>query len=376
MSTRDEDFVSQVFVVNTHTPVLFFSSKGIVYMLKVYKLPLGSPTARGKAMINLLPLDEGETISTLMPMPEDEDTWGDWHIIFATAQGKVRRNSLKDFVNIKANGKIAMKFENGNAGDRLIRVRTVTEDDDLLLSTRQGKCIRFPVPDLRVFTGRTSTGVRGIKLAKNDEVVTMSALKHVHVDSDSREMYLQAVSAKRRLAGADYTGKKEEQKRDRELAARLEEPAYRAMAEHEEFVLTVTEDGMGKRTTSYEYRITGRGGSGITGIELKRGKKSTRVVSSFPVLSSDELVMVTDGGKLIRMPVADISQLGRTTRGVTLFKTAEDEKVVSVTRIREADTGEGAEEGEAAPGIIEPEAVEPEDIESDSGEEPEGADAE
>ena len=350
MSTRDEDFVSQVFVVNTHTPVLFFSSRGIVYVLKVYKLPLGSPTARGKAMINLLPLQEGETISTLMPMPEDEETWGQWDIVFATAQGKIRRNSLKDFANIKANGKIAMKFENGNADDRLIRVRTITEDDDVLLSTRQGKCIRFSVGDLRVFTSRSSTGVRGIKLAKDDEVISMSALKHVHADSESRELYLQSVSAKRRLAGADYTDKKEEKKRDKELAARLEDPSYQAMAEHEEFILTVTEDGLGKRSTAYEYRITGRGGSGITSIELKRGKKTTHVVASFPVVDTDELVMVTDGGKLIRMPVADISQSGRTTRGVTLFKTAEDENVVSVTRIRETDTEGDETSAESADG--------------------------
>ena len=338
MSTRDEDFVSQVFVVNTHTPVLFFSSSGIVYMLKVYKLPLGSPTARGKAMINLLPLKEGETISTLMPLPEDEKAWGDLNIVFATAQGKIRRNLLNDFVNVKANGKIAMKFENGNAGDRLIRVRTVTEDDDIILSTRQGKCIRFAVNDLRIFTSRSSTGVRGIKLAKGDNVISMSALKHVHANSESRELYLQAVSASRRLAGADYTGKKEEKKRDTDLSNRLKEPAYQAMAEHEEFLLTVAEDGFGKRSTAYEYRITGRGGSGITSIELKRGKKSSNVVASFPVINTDELVMVTDGGKLIRMSVADISQSGRTTRGVTLFKTADDENVVSVKRIREADT--------------------------------------
>jgi DNA gyrase subunit A len=373
MSTRDEDFVSQVFVVNTHTPVLFFSTSGIVYMLKVYKLPLGSPTARGKAMINLLPLKEGETISTLMPLPEDEGTWGDLNIVFATAQGKIRRNSLNDFVNVKANGKIAMKFENGNAGDRLIRVRTVTEDDDVILSTRLGKCIRFAVDDLRVFTSRSSTGVRGIKLTKGDDVISMSALNHVHANSESRELYLQAVSANRRLSGADYTDKKDEKKRDTELADRLNDPAYQAMAEHEEFLLTVTQDGFGKRSTAYEYRITGRGGSGITSIELKRGKKTTDVVASFPVISTDELVMVTDGGKLIRMPVADISQSGRTTRGVTLFKTAEDENVVSVTRIREADTedadaDDGEVEGDGGGGDAKQDTDESPDTGTDSSE--------
>jgi len=358
MATREEDFVAQVFVVNTHTPVLFFSSTGIVYKLKVYRLPLGSPTARGKAMINILPLQEGETISTLMPLPEDEETWADLQIVFATAKGQVRRNSLSDFGNVKANGKIAMKFENGAAGDRLIRVRTCTEDDDILLSTAGGKCIRFPVAALRVFSSRSSTGVRGIRLGKGDEVISMSALRHVKAEVAQRDEYLASVGARRRLAGGDYTDRDEDKARDEGLAARFDAPEFQRMGEDEEFVLTITRDGFGKRTSAYEYRIAGRGGLGIASIDLKRGKKTTRVVASFPVLETDQIVMVTDGGQLIRCPISDISTVGRTTRGVTLFKTAADENVVSVTRLRDVngdgdldadtDAADGGEETDGA----------------------------
>ncbi len=344
MATRDEDFVNQVFVVNTHTPVLFFSSTGKVYKLKVYQLPVGSPTARGKAMINLLPLAEGETISTLMPMPEDEASWGDLFVMFATASGGVRRNRLSDFVNVMANGKIAMKLD---AGDRLVRVRTCTEDDDVLLSTRLGKCIRFPVTDVRVFVGRASTGVRGIRLAKDDRVIAMSALGHVEEEVAQREAYLQAVNARRRLGGSDYTGKAEDKARDEAVAARLDEPAFRDMAQGEEFILTISEDGLGKRTSAYEYRIAGRGGKGLDSMDLRRadGAAASTVVASFPVVDRDQIVMVTDGGQIIRCPVEHISFVGRKTRGVTSFKTAADERVVSVTRLRDVD-GEGGEDGE------------------------------
>ncbi|OHC75728.1 MAG: DNA gyrase subunit A [Rhodospirillales bacterium RIFCSPLOWO2_12_FULL_58_28] len=344
MSTREEDFVSHVFVVNTHTPVLFFSSTGIVYKLKVYRLPIGSPTARGKAMVNILPLKEGETISTLMPLPEDEKTWSDLSVMFATASGGIRRNRLSDFTNVMTNGKIAMKLDDG---DRLVKVRTCTEEDDVLLFTRDGKCIRFPVSDLRVFTSRSSTGVRGIKLAKDDQVIGMSALKHVKAGVAERDDYLQAVNAKRRLTGSDYSEKPEEKERDKALAARLDEPFFIEMMKKEEFVLTVSADGFGKRSSSYEYRISGRGGQGIAGMNLARDGEDSHVVASFPVISTDQLVMVSNGGQLIRMPVEDISCAGRTTRGVTLFKTAADERVVSVTRLREGDNdGEDVESGD------------------------------
>ena len=340
MATRDEDFVNQVFVVNTHTPVLFFSSTGKVYKQKVYKLPIGSPTSRGKAMINLLPLEEGETISTLMPLPEDEETWGDLFVMFATASGGVRRNRLSDFVNVMANGKIAMKLDDG---DHLVRVRTCTEDDDILLATRSGKCIRFAVVDVRVFSGRTSTGVRGIRLAKDDRVISMSALAHVEAEVADRDDYLHAVNARRRLAGSDYTDRDEDKARDLELTARLDEPAFVAMAEAEEFILTLSEDGLGKRTSAYEYRITGRGGKGIDSMDLRRGKEEpSTVVASFPVVDEDQIVMVTNGGQIIRCPVEDISFMSRKTRGVTSFKTAEGESMVSVTRLRDVN---GDDEG-------------------------------
>lgn len=343
MSTREADFVSQVFVVNTHTPVLFFSSTGIVYKLKVYKLPLGSPQARGKAMINILPLDEGETIATLLPLPEDEETWADLSVLFSTASGGIRRNLLSDFTNVMANGKIAMKLKDG---DRLVRVRTCTEDDDVLLSTRLGKCIRFPVSGLRVFSSRSSTGVRGVKLADGDEVISMSCLVHVKAEVAEREEYLHSISARRRLVGSDYTDRAKDKAHDEALAARLGEPRFRDMAAGEEFILTLTEDGLGKRTSSYEYRISNRGGKGITAMDLRRGKNTSAVVASFTVLDTDQVVMVSDGGQLIRCPVSGISFQGRSTRGVTVFRTAKNEKVVSVTRLRDVENGDGDSDNE------------------------------
>ncbi|TVR97770.1 MAG: DNA gyrase subunit A [Rhodospirillales bacterium] len=349
MATREEDFVSQVFVVNTHTPVLFFSSAGMVYKLKVYKLPAGTPQARGKALINLLPLAAGVTISTLMPLPEDEGTWGDLFVVFATASGKVRRNALSDFTNVMAGGKIAMKLDEG---DRLVRVRPFSEGDDILLFSRNGQCIRFPVPEVRVFAGRTSTGVRGIRLAGGDTVINMCGLRHVNFDVAARDEYLQAVNARRRLAGSDYTDRTEDQERDSALAARLDEPAFQVMAAEEEFVLTVTDDGFGKRTSSYEYRISGRDGSGVAAIDLERpGGPAASVVAAFPVLDSDQIVMVTNAGQLMRCPVAGISVMSRRTRGVRLFATAEAERVVSVSRIRDVEDnggGDAAEDAEVA----------------------------
>lgn len=336
MATRDEDFVNQVFVVNTHTPVLFFSSTGMVYKLKVYRLPVGTPQARGKALINLLPLDQGEMITTLMPLPEDEDAWADLFVLFATASGNVRRNRLSDFTNVMANGKIAMKLADG---DKLVRVRTCSEDDDVLLSAAGGKVIRFPVTDVRVFSGRTSTGVRGMRFGKGDEVIAMSVVKHVVVDVEERDAYLQAVNAGRRLVGSDYTDREEDRARDIELAARLDDnPRFVAMAAEEEYVLTLTEDGMGKRTSAYEYRIAGRGGQGVTGIDLARGKgKASRIIAAFTVIDADQIVLVSDGGQIIRCPIDQISIVGRTSRGVTVFDTADDERVVSVSRLRDVD---------------------------------------
>ncbi len=331
MATRDEDFVQDVFVASTHTIVLFFSSRGMVYQLKVYRLPLGSPQARGKAMINLLPLSCGETISTVMMLPEDEESWERLHVLFTTTTGNVRRNALSDFTNIMANGKIAMKLADG---DRLIRVRTCTEDDTVLLATRRGMCIRFPVPEVRLFVGRTSTGVRGIRLEDGDEIIWMSILRQVDVDVAERDAYLRQANALRRADGDE----------DEDLSAAdapgLDPEIFETLAQSEQFVLTVTEKGFGKRTSAYDYRTTRRGGKGIVNVNLV--KRDDRVVSTFPVEPADQIMLVTDSGQVIRCPVNDVRIASRRTQGVKLFDVAGEGKVVSVARLRdvgEADNG-------------------------------------
>jgi len=318
MATRDEDFVSQVFVANTHTPMLLFSSRGMAYTRKVYRLPLGTPQARGKAWVNLLPLQEGESIATMMPLPEDEDSWDQLHVMFATSTGSVRRNALSDFTNIKANGKIAMKLvdDKGESLGELIAVQSCNADQDVLLAAASGKAIRFPVTDVRVFVGRNSTGVRGLKLQKGDTVISMSILAHAEADStDTRDAYLRYANALRR----------DDEERPEP------DPAFDQLAADEEFILSVTANGYGKRTSAYEYRIAGRGGQGIINIETS--DRNGEVVASFPVEDDDHILLVTDGGQLIRCPVADIRIAGRNTQGVTLFKTAKDEHVVSVSRL-------------------------------------------
>ena len=333
MTTKEEDFVTRLFVASTHTPVLFFSSKGLVYKMKVYKLPLGSPTSKGKPFVNLLPLDEGENITTIMKLPENEADCKDLSIMFATAFGNVRRNSLMDFVNVQSNGKIAMKLD---AGDRLINVALCTEDNDVMLAAKSGKCIRFPVTDVRVFVGRNSTGVRGIKLLGDDEVISMSILKHISANADERDEYLRISSAMKRTAQEDgtdvYTSPEQTG-----LLNLLTTEKFKEMEEKEEFILTVTVTGYGKRSSSYEYRVTGRGGQGIANMEMSPRNKE--VISSFPIENDNQIMMVTDGGKLIRMPVEDIRIAGRKTQGVILFRTAENERVVSVTWLN-ADEGD------------------------------------
>lgn len=338
MATKEEDFVTRLFVANTHTPVLFFSSKGLVYKMKVYKLPLGSPTSKGKPFVNLLPLADGENITTIMKLPENEAECEGMSIMFATSQGNVRRNSLMDFVNVQSNGKIAMKLDDG---DKLINVRICHEDNDIMLAARSGKCIRFPVTEVRMFVGRNSTGVRGIKLADGDEVISMSVLNHSEATSEERDEYLKLSSALKRM----------ESERDGESCpltpadaglemSVLNQEKYLAMAEKEQFILTVTSTGYGKRSSSYEYRVTGRGGQGIANMEMSARNKE--VVSSFPIEDDNQIMMITDSGKLIRMPVKDIRIAGRKTQGVILFRTSEDEKVVSVTWL-DADEGDDDE---------------------------------
>ena len=335
MTTKEEDFVTRLFVASTHTPVLFFSSRGIVYKMKVYKLPLGSPTSKGKPFINLLPLTEGENITAIMKLPENEAECENMSIAFATASGNIRRNSLMDFVNVQSNGKIAMKLDEG---DKLINVALCDESNDIMLAAKSGKCIRFPVADLRVFVGRNSTGVRGIKLSGDDKVISMSILKHSDATAEQRDEYLRISSTIKRMeaeAGgnacinADQTG----------MLHLLNAEEYAKMAENEEFILTVTVTGYGKRSSSYEYRVTGRGGVGIANMEMSPRNKE--VISSFPITEDNEVMMVTDGGKLIRMPIDDIRIAGRKTQGVILFRTSENENVVSVTKLdADADSDE------------------------------------
>lgn len=327
MSTRDEDTVSEVFVANTHTQVLFFTTSGRVFGMKVYKLPLSTPQARGKAMVNLLPLETGETISTIMPMPEDESLWSHMQILFATSSGHVRRNALSDFTNIRSNGKIAMKLEEG---ERLISVRSCNETNDVLLTTRLGRCVRFEVTKVRQFTGRTSTGVRGVRLGKEDEVVSMTILNQVSFSIEERDAYLKQAMRLRRQEGEEETNGEE--------GPSLSQERFDELAAQEEFILTVSENGFGKRSSAYEYRCTNRGGQGITTMDVT--SKTGKIVDSFPVQDEDDIMLVTNTGKLIRCPVHDVRIAGRRTQGVTLFRVDKGEAVVSVARIQEGEEEE------------------------------------
>ena len=327
---RDEDFITKLFVANTHTPILFFSSAGMVYKLKTWRLPVGNPQARGKALINLLALDQGERITTIMPMPEDEASWANLQIIFATQSGDVRRNELADFESINRNGKIAMKLEDGDA---LIGVETCSDADDILLTTAQGQCIRFAATDVRVFQSRGSTGVRGIKLTDDDKVISLSILKHVEATPDERYAFIKKSRAA--LGEAEANGNGDEEKPSETFA--LSPERFAEMQAAEQVILTVSANGYGKRTSTYDYRITNRGGKGITAMAVN--ERNGPLVASFPVVEQDEIMLVTDGGQVIRCPVHDIRQAGRSTQGVIVINTAEDEHVVSVERISE-DAGD------------------------------------
>jgi DNA gyrase subunit A len=347
MSTKEEDFVTRLFVANTHTPMLFFSSTGMVYKLKVWRLPQSTPQARGKAMINILPLDQGEYITTVMPLPEDEASWDSLHVMFATKSGGVRRNKLSDFVQINRNGKIAMKLD--DAGDSIIGVQICTEDDDVLLTAAGGRSARFAVADVRVFAGRTSTGVRGIKLDEGDEVIGMTILRHVDVTSAEREAYLKQAAAMRRAmlgeaAGEDGPAKTDDEDADdapsEELT--LSPERYAELGAREQFVLAVTERGYGRRSSSYRYPARGRGGKGVIAMDIT--ERNGKLIASFPVEDDDQIMLVTDAGQLIRVPVHDISVQARGTQGVTIFRTDPGERVVSVSRVEE--TGENGSEEE------------------------------
>lgn len=350
MATKEEDFVSRLFVANTHTPVLFFSSEGQVYKEKVWRLPLAAPNARGKALVNMLPLEKGERITTIMPLPEDEESWETLDVMFATASGGVRRNKLSDFVNVNRAGKIAMKLDEG---DHIVDVQICTEGNDVLLTTALGQCIRFAVPEVRVFKGRDSTGVRGINLAKDDIVISMAILHHLDATPEERATYLKDAAAARRALTGEGEETAEVASDGEETAGEVELGAKRLeMQLAEQFILTVSEKGYGKRTSSFEYRVTGRGGKGIVAMVVN--ERNGKLVASFPVVDSDQLMLVTDGGQVIRVPVDSgpgnrIRIAGRSTQGVTVFNTDASEKVVSVERI--GDEGEGEEgDGEVETG--------------------------
>ena len=319
MATKDEDVVTQLFVTSTHTPVLFFSTLGRVYRMKVWRLPEGGPATRGRPMINLLPLAEGETISAVLALPEDEAAWADLHVMFATAKGYVRRNSMDAFANIRTAGKIAMKFEGDDADDRLIGVKLLTEADDVLLATCQGKAIRFSATDVREFQSRDSTGVRGARLAHGDEVISLSVLRGTPFTAEQREAYLRAAPWK-----------------EGEREATLEAATMNAMAAAEEFILTVCANGYGKRSSAYEYRRTNRGGQGITNID-NLGRNGP-VVASFPAHNGEQLMLVTDQAKLIRMSLETLRVIGRNSAGVRLFHVAENEHVVSAAKIGDSES--------------------------------------
>ncbi|MEQ8934865.1 MAG: DNA gyrase subunit A [Amphiplicatus sp.] len=343
MKPKEEDFVSQLFIGNTHTPLLFFTSTGMSYKMKLWRIPEGAPQSRGKAFVNLLPLAQDERVTTILPLPEDEDSWANLHVMFATKSGNVRRNQLSDFQRVNRNGKIAMKTEDGDA---IVGVSICRPDEDVLLTTAAGMCIRFPVDDVRVFAGRTSTGVRGIRLDKDDEVISMAILHHIDTDSEEARTYLKHAAAMRRAVGE--SDGEEEAEEAGEASVAISQARLAELGAAEQFVLTVTSNGYGKRSSSYEYRTSGRGGKGI--IAIVTNARNGAVVASFPIEDNDQIMLVTDGGQLIRTPVGDIRVAGRNTQGVTIFRTREGEKVVSVERIE--DIGD-EDEGEGDPGAEE-----------------------
>ncbi len=333
MATKDEDAVTELFVTSTHTPVLFFSTHGKVYRLKVWKLPEGGPQTKGRPMINLLPLADGEVISTVLPLPEDEAEWADLHVMFATAKGGVRRNSMDSFTNVPSNGKFAMKFDE-DSDDRLIGVELLTDNDDVLLATRNGKAIRFAGDAVRSFQSRTSTGVRGIALKGDDEVISLSVLRGFEASTEERDQYLKAAPWK-----------------DNENEPELSPERMAEFSETEDFILTVCANGYGKRSSAYEYRQSGRGGQGILNID--NIKRNGTVVASFAATDDEQVMLVTDQAKLIRMKVADMRVIGRNSSGVKLFDVAKGEHVVGAAKIDEEEEPENQAEDAVVEEMVE-----------------------
>ena len=350
VSMKEDDFVVELFSATTHTEVLFFSSAGMVYKEKVWRLPVGGPASRGKALVNIFPLAADERIESVMPLPDDEEARNELDVMFATSSGTVRRNKLSDFIRVNRNGKIAMKLDDD--GDGIVSVKICSEKDDILLTTALGQCIRFPATDVRVFAGRNSTGVRGIRLGEGDEVISMGILRHVEVTSDEARAYLKHAAAMRRAATGEEEEVSADEDEDETTGETVLSPERIAeLGAAEEFVLTIADDGMGKRSSAYDYRVTGRGGKGLVaqniwGRDKKKGPVK-KVAQSFPVGDGDQVMLVTDAGQLIRTPVDQIRIAGRSTAGVWILRTAEDERVVSVARLVE-DSETAMEEGDGA----------------------------
>ena len=341
MATKTEDAVTRVFSASTHAPLLFFTSGGKVYKMKVWRLPLGAANSRGKAFVNLLPIEPGETITSILALPEDEATWGALDVMFATRSGSVRRNKLSDFVDVRRNGKIAMKLDEG---DGIVGVAVCSADQDVLLTTAAGRCIRFSVDEVRVFASRDSTGVRGVKLAGEDTVISMAVLRSVAATPAERAAYLKHQRAMLRAAGEEgdeAPAAVEEGDEDGDETT-LTPERIAELGAAEEILLTVSSEGFGKRTSAYDFRRTGRGGQGLAAQDLS--KRGGRLVGSFPIEESDQILLVTDQGQLIRVPVSQIRVAARNTQGVTIFRTAQDEHVVSVERL--ADSGGDDNQGE------------------------------
>ena len=331
MSTKDEDFVTTLFVANTHTQLLFFTTDGIVYKLKTWRLPLGGRNARGKAIVNILPIAPGMSIAAIMPVDAPEDEWANLQIVFATSEGDVRRNALDDFTNVMRNGKIAMKLPEGV---RLINARIASEDDDVMLTTRMGKAIRFRTTDVRVFKGRDSTGVRGIRLASGDEVVSMAIIRHFEATPGERAAYLKMRRAVAGLTDEDEAETDADGEEEGIEEAALGQERYVAMSEAEDLLLTVTEKGAGKLSSSHDYPLRGRGGQGV--MAMDRAMRAGPLAALFPVTMDDQIMLATDAGQSIRVPVTGISFRSRTAGGVRVFNTSAGERVVSVALIAEA----------------------------------------
>ncbi|HVY86244.1 MAG TPA: DNA gyrase C-terminal beta-propeller domain-containing protein, partial [Caulobacterales bacterium] len=336
MQMKEEDYVTRLFAASTHTPVLFFSSAGMVYKMKVWRLPSGDPRTRGRALVNMLPLAQGETITSVMALPEDEHAWEKLDVMFATKSGYVRRNKLSDFVQVNRAGKIAMKPDEG---DGIVDVQICSENDDILLSTKNGMCIRFPVPEVRVFSGRTSTGNRGIDLKQGDEVIGMGVLRHVDVTPAEARAYFKWDASARDDAEAEADAEAGE---DSGEVAEVPFERLSWLKTQEQFILAVTSEGLGKRASAYEYRVTGRGGKGLKAHRMP-DNSGARLVASFPVHSGEELLLVTDRGLLIRTKVDDIRIAGRATQGVWILRPGEDEHVVAAERIEDVGGGDGDE---------------------------------